>query len=272
MISHLHSQQQKNCLSGMFYELGMENGEYETDLDKAISTFSSILGSRHPLACSSRLIKSMILKRRREFRSAKKILYEIQDAEEDLLGQHWQTSKTLYALALCLYEEMKHSSGICTAETSIDNQSSQDQFIFEDLSLHGKESASEITGSEYKGSEQTRNQPSTFNQQNHVFILGNEDDKELANSCWKKECDLEKIEMASEVKEIVGGKESTKTLLMNVKNLLKKSGKYALLANGNCKDAYDCMRQLSEISRELGEEEAAKRYQAKARKVYGALE
>ena len=66
---------------------------------------SECLGTRHPLTSNSRFIQSTILRKNKEFDAAKIILHEVLDAQEELLGEHGDTARTLVELALCVYEE-----------------------------------------------------------------------------------------------------------------------------------------------------------------------
>ena len=57
------------------------------------------------MTSNGRFIQSTILRKNKEFDAAKIILHEVLDAQEELLGEHGDTARTLVELALCVYEE-----------------------------------------------------------------------------------------------------------------------------------------------------------------------
>ena len=75
-----------------------------------ISTCQTILGNRHPITCSFLKIKGQILQKTGEYDSAKKIFQKVLDAEEDLLGRHWETARTLLQLGEAIFEKLKFNA------------------------------------------------------------------------------------------------------------------------------------------------------------------
>ena len=68
------------------------------------------------------MIKGQMHQKRGEYAAAKEIFQKVLDAEEELLGQHWQTARTLLQLALSQMEEIMLDSEESTPDASAKSQ------------------------------------------------------------------------------------------------------------------------------------------------------
>ena len=281
-----------------------------------------------------------------DFHSAKKIFYEVLDAEEDFLGQHWQTSRTLFQLAMCLHEEMKESSekkqldlneNRANGSTTDSQLNQKDQLIQEEVvfppevGVEVQEENDEASFTQeaeivfngdvrqHQNQQQKQQQQQQQQHQGHVFVVGDGNEVEhqramdctLVCLCGTKPCsgrfkkdtlcvkngakprygnaeemhqersqnvqfqrlyssssnstvDMTSFNQENAAERIKNNGKIGDGGMDEVKHLLKRAAGYALHANGRCDDARSCFLKLSEISAQIRDNEAAKKYAKKA--------
>ena len=232
-------------------------------------------------------------RKRGEYGAANEIFQTISYAEEELLGQHWQTARTLLQFALSKIEEMQDNA----EQIMLDSKESKAVASNRGEPEVGVEVLEETDNQEKLmpsggGHPQCRRRIFTVGDGNLVKRHRSSDymfgpkvgrGKEYTPPMSAKGgVESVSVEEASLFGGLLSSSSSNSTATSNykrsseretgdndtledVRNILKKAVRFFLHANGKCEDARVCFQKLSEVSERSRRDKDARKYAEKAK-------